>query len=154
MKKTDIKKIITVLLLAALVPVLCGADKKNVKLLRHNLIDLDKAIELAEWGGDTTGNADESGAEETSATDNDKEGTAVISEPVITSVKVIITGKTIKMDGIECSPDELAQKIENTCKKDSKVFLIDDYAEAHVYRSVNDILLEEQKKTGFSYEAD
>ncbi|MBO4903793.1 MAG: hypothetical protein J5367_01070 [Lachnospiraceae bacterium] len=152
MKKTDIRKIITVLLLTALVPVLCGADKKNVKLLRHNLIDLDKAIELAEWGGDTR--TDESGAEETSAKDDDKEGTAVISEPVITSVKVIITGKTIKVDGIECSPDELAKKIEDTCNKDSKVFLIDDYAEAHVYRSINDILLKEQEKTGFSYEAD
>lgn len=135
--------------------VLVGFGTNTVTLLRKSrVIDLQKAIEFAKPGGDEGEQAD------TTAKDNPE--SKDIPEPVVTesqsgptSVKIIISGKTIKIDGaIVQTPDLVENKIREIFRVDNTYELIDDYAEAHVYKGVIKVLEKLNEDIGLKYSVD
>ena len=50
--------------------------------------------------------------------------------------------------------EELIKHIEETHKGTIKIHLKDNYAEAHVYHTVDDRLFDFCKESGFNYDAD
>ena len=132
--------------------VLVGFGANTVTLLRKSkVIDLQKAIEFAKPGGDEGEKAD------TTAKDNpDKKE---VPEPVNTeiqagptSVKIIVSGKTIKIDGaIVNNPDLVESKIREIFKVENTYELLDDYAEAHVYKDVINVLAKLNQDIGLEY---
>ena len=123
--------------------------KKSVDLLKKNLIDLDKAIEAARWGTDEK-NADS----EKDKTDKDssKTGSASNNKSYVSTIKVRIYGKKIFIDGEECNKEDIEKKIKEKYSGNQKLIIIDDYAEAHVYRAVDELLVRLSDAMGFEYE--
>lgn len=142
--KNKTNRRITITLLALCVLLLVGFGKKTVELLNNTLlIDLDKAIVLSSVG--TEGNRDaDSDLEETD------EGSVA---PVKTQVLVITIrdtqikyGRTVVADA-----SKLKELLVNDIKTGDSVRLVDDYAEAHVYRDVLGLLDELSGNIGFTY---
>ena len=152
MRWTKLRKIVIISFFMMSGILLVGFGKKKVDLLVKNLIDLDKAIEVAEWG-------DDSEKEENDKKDDSKEnsenkavsinGTKFNSQ---LTINVRIRGKKIYIDGNECAIDELEKRVKDKVSGSTKVRLSDDYAEAHIYREVNDILSRLSDTLGFEYD--
>ena len=148
------KKAILIMLALSCMLLFIGAGKKNVRLLRHGLIDLDKAIELARWGGEEKGSSSDSVSENEESDSDDSspgQGGSTSSAKGRALIKIAIHVKQIELDGQECDIDDLEEKLEELCSRDSNVLLTDDYAEAHVYRRVNDIITGLRDRIGFAY---
>ncbi len=136
--------------LLAVMLLICGFATDPVDLLKDHLIDLDKAIELAQWG---TGEEDVSEEEDEDETEAEPAGGAAEEEdPTPPSVMIRIRGKQIFIEGAECGAGELEEKIRSVCSGDERVLLHDDYAEAHVYRNADAILAGLSDEIGFTYE--
>lgn len=153
MKAIRNKKAILIMPALACMLLFTGAGKKNVRLLKHGLIDLDKAIELARWGGEENGSSDSVSENEESDSDYSSQGQGGSSSSAKgrALIKIVINVKQIELDGRECDIDDLEEKLEELCSRDSNVLLTDDYAEAHVYRRVNDIITGLRDRIGFAY---
>ena len=123
--------------------------KKSVDLLKKNLIDLDKAIEAASWGTDEK-KADTE--KENKDKDSSETGSASNNKSYVTTIKVRIYGKKIFIDGEECTKEEVEKKIKAKYTGNQKLTIIDDYAEAHVYRDVDELLVRLSDSMGFEYE--
>ena len=150
MRWTKLRKIVIISFFMMSGILLVGFGKKKVDLLVKNLIDLDKAIEVAEWPDDPI---EDDPTEDDSTEDED--------EPVSTdstrlnyqlTINVRIRGKKIYIDGNECAIDELEKRVKDKVSGSTKVRLSDDYAEAHIYREVNDILSRLSDTLGFEYD--
>ena len=58
---------------------------------------------------------------------------------------------TLKYDGKTCNaPEDVRRRITSAGKKEDMLILVDDYAEAHRYKKVLE-MLEELKKMGYQY---
>ncbi len=155
------KKIILILLVILSVLVLSGWGEKSVELLNNTLlIDLDKAIKDAPIGNQ--GNTLMSGelpSEETSAHSSESHPLQE-SEALQEEKKITITIRDTKItynDRVYSSVEEC--DLENKIKAENKngiyhVQLVDDYAEAHVYREVLAILRELNKTAGIEISFD
>ncbi len=111
-------------------------DKKPVELLNEDppLIDLDQAIQEAKFG--QNGNREATQEEELSGK---------VAEHTIT-----VRDEAIKYDGKICPTIEHLKKRIMGNPKEELLHLEDDYAEAHCYRAVLE-LLEELKGNGYRY---
>ena len=133
------KKIILILLVILSVLVLSGWGKKSVELLNNTLlIDLDKAIKDAP--------IENHPFQESEALQEEKKITITIRDTKITY-----------NDRVYSSVEEC--DLENKIKAENKngiyhVQLVDDYAEAHVYREVLAILRELNKTAGIEISFD
>ncbi len=141
-KKTAVIFFLLVFSLSAI-----GWGKKSVDLLKKDLLDLDKAIDAANWGiEDNPQAADESNTEtedNSSVSKNNSFGE---------TIKVRINGERIFVDGEETGKGELEKKIKTNYSGREKVRLFDDYAEAHIYKEVNGILTGLSNSMGFEYD--
>lgn len=126
--------------------VLVGFGANTVTLLRKSkVIDLQRAIELAKPGGDEGKQAD------TTAIDN-PESASIEEQAGLKTVRIIVSGKTIKIDGaIVNSPDLVEGKIREIFKVENTYELLDDYAEAHVYKDVIHVLEKLNTDIGLKY---
>ncbi len=135
----------------------CGfsTQKEPVDLLKSKLIDLDKAIDLAQWGAKPEADSEDESEEDadSQATSGWKTVTGV-EESAPKTIKVRVHGTKAFLDGEECKPEELEEKIRALCTGNESVLLLDDYAEAHVYRDADRILSRLMEEIGFSYEAE
>ena len=123
------KKAIKIFFLLITVLALCSWGEKSVELLdSRKLIDLDKAIDISTPGG--TSFLDD----EEKESDTEQNGSQNHSSKLLT---ITITGEKIAYDQKAVSGTEkLAKKIRMDLKDGMKISLVDDYAEAHVYRDV------------------
>lgn len=137
------KKILLTILCLSSIIFLCAAAENKIKFSKEEkLIDLHKAIEFAKPGGESM---EESEGSADSGTPNEDEESVI----VISIRDVIIT-----YNGIPLENKDLEQLLRWDCKENVRFCLVDDFAEAHVYRSVLKQLNELHSEIGlkFSYE--
>ena len=149
--------------------VLIGWGRKEVKLLDGNkkkLIDLKKAIELAKPGGSAGDLKEESEAASESNTVEDDEAPESESNAVHDSIDdvakdivIIIRDENISYscgnDNRDSIPDtQLESRIRLDFASGAQVTLLDNFAEAHVYRNVRGILEKLKNDIGLTYRED
>ncbi len=167
MKQTNKKRIGMAIFLLLCASLMCGFGKKSVELTTDALINLDKAIEISVLGVEETRKTKEKDTQKEkssdSSTEKSNESKQVNSvEPAgngkkeIETIKVRIREREIFVHGedVAISTNELSKKIKQLYTGSEKVRLIDDYAEAHVYREADEILLGLSSEMGFKYDAD
>ncbi|WP_029322015.1 hypothetical protein [Butyrivibrio sp. AE3004] len=167
MKQTNKRRLGLTILSVLCAFLICGFGKKSVELTKDNLIDLDKAIEISVLGVEETGKTKEKDTVKEKTTDSSKEksGEAKKANEVATAnnggkknvtIKVRIRDREIFVNGEDTaiSVDELSKKIKQIYTGGEKVRLIDDYAEAHIYREADEILRGLSSEMGFKYDAD
>jgi len=143
-KKSDKKPYIVPLLLFILL--LLGAwGSKPVELLDDSkLIDLNKAIDFARPGGELI------------TPDVTLFTTAVTTEPQVVETEIIISirGEMISYNGAECVFEDLEDKIRKMSKEHVTFKLVDDFAEAHLYKKILELLreLKEEIQLRYTYE--
>ncbi len=153
MKVMNKKKLIVSMIISATAVIISGWGFKRVELLTEGrLIDLEKAIEMAPFGSDEDVTEPEQDEEVIEDTKEDPEGQAETVTSKI--IRVRIRGKEIFIDGEKCEAEDVAGALEKKCTSLDKVRLLDDYAEAHVYRKVDKIIEGSGKAIGFEYEAE
>lgn len=139
--------------------ILVGWKIKPVELLDNKpLIDLNSAIQEPSWGkeGSTDNNLDETPQEENISEISDSEAANTV-QPVAEEKEylvVTIHGEEILLNGgivkdIQVLRDRLLQQYS----ENMIVSLEDDYAEAHLYKEVRDMLKQlEQEVDSFKYD--
>lgn len=153
------KKILTTVLCLSSVLLLCAWGTEKVTFLdKGKLIDLQKAIEFAKPGAN---HADGSEGDNSSKPDSENENGNVPEVPVKDRIIVIsIRDEIITYNGSVYKEEilENTEAFENMLIRDNKdkteFKLVDDFAEAHVYKCVLEILKKQHSETGlkFTYE--
>lgn len=135
--------------------VLVGFGANTVTLLRRSkVIDLHKAIEFAKPGGDE-GQQTDTTAKDNPDSKDDSEQEMVETQSGPVRVKIIVSGKTIKIDGtIVQNSDAVESKLREIFRVNNTYELIDDYAESHVYKDVIGVLEKLNTDIGLVYSAD
>ena len=136
------KKTLKIIFLLVTVITLCSWGEKAVELLdSRKLIDLEKAIEISTPGGAAIFEDDQND------TDTEQNGSQNPSSKilVVTIRDEQITYNQKSVSGVE----ELAKKVRMDLKEGMKISLVDDYAEAHVYRDVLKALKEIRSEQNF-----
>lgn len=162
------KKKIKILLFALVAMfILVGWGKKEVRLLDSSkLIDLNKAIELAKPGGnagdseeevDNPSDSSASDEEETSEAENHAVHDSIDETPK--NIVIIIRGKKISYSCGSVTRDSISDRqLERIIRLDfvsgTQVTLMDDFAEAHVYMTVREVLDKLKNDIGLSYKED
>jgi hypothetical protein len=123
------KKSLKIIFLLATVRALCSWGEKAVELLdSRKLIDLEKAIDVSLPGGAAIFE------DEGNDSDTEQDGSQNSSSKLLV---VTVHGEQITYNQKSVSgADELAKKVSMDLKDGMKISLVDDYAEAHVYRDV------------------
>ncbi|MCR4745178.1 MAG: hypothetical protein K5894_08100 [Lachnospiraceae bacterium] len=152
MKRIKNKKLIIISFLFLFAVSAIGWGKKSVELLNKDLLNLDKAIDAAEWGSDDLA-ANENEIEDENDSESTKNNNSAVSSNTVNSetIKIRINGKRIFVNGEECSKEEIEKKLRVFYSGKEMVRIFDDYAEAHVYRAVDEILTELSNSMGFEY---
>lgn len=143
------RKSMVVFLVFLSVMLLAGWGKKQVELLNDNkLIDLSKAIENCK-GGDSLKPSDNTGTDIESS-----EGTQSDSQDTMGEKEIIISvrNKSVTYDNVEWKNlNTIESKIRLDFKENVVFKLVDDFAEAHVYRYLMKVLSELQSEIGITY---
>ena len=128
-----------ILLAAAL---FIGWKVKPVELIDDKLlIDLDTAIVEAGWGQE--GNPDDAPDDTKQEGDKDNNNTGTTDKPNTSknTITVAVQGEKITLDGVTVKDAAtLRSRLSAVLESDSTVVLEDNYAEAHVYRDVLQVL--------------
>lgn len=158
------KKKYTILFVIFSLMLLAGWGKKNVELLNDKkLIDLDAAIGICIPGANAAQASDnvvnQSDAE--NEEHNEENMTAEIAlddkerideEKQVRVIK--IRAREIVYETVETDIDELKNKIKQDNGKNVTFKLVDDFAEAHVYKEVKSMLSELEQEIGLKYSND
>ena len=158
------KKKYTILFVIFSLMLLAGWGKKNVELLNDKkLIDLDAAIGICIPGADAAQASDnvvnQSDAE--NEEHNEENMTAEIAlddkerideEKQVRVIK--IRAREIVYETVETDIDELKNKLKQDNGKNVTFKLVDDFAEAHVYKEVKSMLSELEQEIGLKYSND
>ena len=147
-------------LMAVSLLVLAGFGKKSVELLSDKkLIDLNAAIALCLPGADSA-KPEDTGSPEVTKTPAKPSATPRPPATPTTKPKpstVIISVRDQKITYNSGGKIELS-KLETRIRQDARVVagfkLVDDFAEAHVYRDVIEILEKLEEELGISYTRD
>lgn len=140
---------IAVLFVLLSVMLLAGWGKKQVELLDDKkLIDLSKAIENCK-GGDLLKPSDNpDGVVEPGEDSLSDSGDTVSEKEIVISVR----NKTVTYDTVEWKNiKNLEMKIRQDFKEKVVFKLVDNYAEAHVYRYIMKVLADLEAEIGITY---
>ena len=128
---------------------LLGAWGENVELLddKKKLIDLDNAIEFARPGGGsaTQQEGDTEGKPPEEAAGGDT------NIPVTNVIEITIQGRTVYYNGKELGSDSFVNKLTDDNAKGRTFVLVDDYADASVYKNVRKTMREQKEKNGLEF---
>ncbi|MBD5515844.1 MAG: hypothetical protein HDR06_14690 [Lachnospiraceae bacterium] len=138
--------LVSVLLFMALC-LLAGFGSKPIELLdKGRLIDLDKAIQNADFGkvGSETSIKEKNQEEpQENLGDQNKIEEVETAEKKKETYKIIVRGETILFEDRKCkNTEELKKLITPLSSEKSGISLLDDYAEAHIYREVLEVIKE------------
>ena len=151
--RIHMKRILLIIMLLIIAIPLCAFDSKDpVELLIVNLIDLDKAIERAEWGGTLEEESSEEDNQEETETSAKPNSTDSNTNNYSSSMTITVKKKDIILDEQIIITDDLRTLIKENVSKEKTVYLQDSYAEAHIYRATKRIIEEEKKEIGFDFE--
>ncbi|MBO6137609.1 MAG: hypothetical protein J6O71_03260 [Lachnospiraceae bacterium] len=158
------RKVTLLLFMLTAFALLTGWGKKEVRLLDSSkLIDLSKAIELAKPGGsagdsEEPSESEESG-EEGKVSGNSSQELQESLSPAYQRIVIRIRGEQIFYTHGRYSQDDIsAAGLESALRSDyvpgREVILMDDFAEAHVYKEVCGVLDELKSSIGLAYKED
>lgn len=151
--RIQMKRILLIITLLIIAIPLCAFESKDpVELLIVNLIDLDKAIERAEWGGTLEEETSEEDNQEETETSDKPDSANSNTDNYTSSVTITVNMKDIILDEKIITTDDLRKFIKENITKEKTVYLRDSYAEAHVYRAAISVIEEEKKEIGFHFE--
>lgn len=161
------KRVSILLFVLSIMLVLVGWGKKEVKLLDSSkLIDLNKAIELAKPGG-LSGDLEEESetASESVSSNDDKETVAEnqtehenldeANKNIVIRIRddeIFYTCET--MNSVKISASQVEDRIRLDYTSGAQVTLMDDFAESHVYKSVQEVLDVLRSDIGLIYKED
>lgn len=153
------KRFLTIVLCLSSVLILCAWGTKKVELLdNQKLIDLEKAIEFAKPGADSAvGSEGENSGESDSGNESGNAPEVPVKDRIIV---ISIRDEIITYNGSVYKEEilENTEAFENMLIRDNKdkteFKLVDDFAEAHVYKCVLEILKKLHSETDlkFTYE--
>ena len=142
------KRLITGVLFLATI-LLIAWKVKPVELIDDKLlIDLDLTIQDADFGQeDGTDDSDVPGNEQ----DDNTPDIAPTAEPEsLEEITIVIRGEKTKINNVTMHNLSTVEKLlDMKCSKDTRVYLTDDYAEAHVYKQVYELLKKKQLEIPF-----
>lgn len=152
MRLTNKKKLIVAIIILSCTLLIGGWGKQKVELLTDGkLIDLEKAIEMAQPGVDEKSQKEEVAEqqEEPVNTEEDQKTTDLNKK----TITVVVRGSQISFNGTTCKVEEISKMTKQSCTASDRVKLMDDFAEAHVYHKVDEILNGLSQSIGFEYDA-
>lgn len=144
--KRKIEIFLTVCVLATF---LVGWGNKKIELLDNNkLINLDKAIEYAKPGGSWSKNTEDQ-LEENISVNNECKEDIIVGD---TNVKYIyVKDEQVIYDGTNISEEKLSEVIERDYREQITFVLVDDWAEASLYRRIRQKLDNLHESIGLSF---
>jgi len=150
------KKIVILISLAFCLLLVGWGAKKTVDLLNdQKLIDLSLAIQDANIGteGSQDGTEGREDGQDRGSEDGDGEDSETVPDPFQGQTHTIsIRHKTILCDDVvRDNVGALRNYLVSACDRGDMVYLVDDYAEAHVYREVLALLDSLVKLEGIEY---
>ena len=154
------KKYTMLVLLLCSVCFLAGWGKKNVELLDDKkLIDLNAAIERCIPGANEAEQTENEGKEEKKESeDGEKEKNPAEKENIEEAemIRVIrVRNRTITYRAVEYTDvSKLKEKIRQDNGRKVTFKLVDDFAEAHIYKEVMFVLTELESEIGLKYSKD
>lgn len=131
---------------------LAGWGKKQVELLNDKkLIDLNAAIGICMPGVDTSDhNANDHDSEDRRSQETQTGTDSAGNEEKIIVIR--IRGEKVTYDSVQLTGlDSLKNRIRQDCGDKVSFRLVDDFAEAHVYKEVLKMLSELKSETGLTY---
>ncbi|MBO5552364.1 MAG: hypothetical protein J5966_10445 [Lachnospiraceae bacterium] len=147
--------LIYILLFAA---VLSGFEKRRIELQNNPntpLIDLDKAIDRAKWGTDSSDGAAADKAADTVSADGVSGNAASGRINTGKSFMIKVRGRSIRLNGTELKDaNGLKARLAAEYKNGDSVRLTDDYADADIYREVLNVLNGLAETEGLVYSGD
>lgn len=139
------KSIKSVLFVMLAVPLLCAIGE-NVELLdNRKLIDLDKAIEFARPGGDSI-TPQEGDSEIPPESETVQGGTSQTSV-----VEIRIEGVSVYYNGKKLGTEDFRKKLTDDKDRGRTFVLVDDFAEAKVYKRVRNTLRKLRDDIGLEF---
>lgn len=134
---------------------LVGWGKKQVELLNDKkLIDLNAAMGICMPGADTPDhNANDQESEERRSQETQTGTDSAGDEEKIIVIRV--RGEKVTYDSVQLTGlDSLKNRIRRDCGDKVSFRLMDDFAEAHVYKEILKMLSELKSETGLTYTMD
>lgn len=143
------RKIEIILTVCVLGTFLVGWGNKKIELLDNNkLINLDKAIEYAKPGGAWSKNTEDQ-LEENISVNNEYKEDIIAGD---TNVKYIyVKDEQVIYDGTNISEEKLSEVIECDYREQITFVLVDDWAEASLYRRIRQKLDNLHESIGLSF---
>ncbi len=144
------RKMRLLLVTLAVAMVFAGWKIKPVELIDDKLlIDLDVQIQDAGWGQEDSPDDSSSG---NSPEDKNPEIDVTVNPEENAEIMVVIRGEKILVNEVHIKTISTLEKYLDKCLEqqggtDIMVCLVDDYAEAHVYKKVYSLLGEVQART-------
>lgn len=135
---------------------LVGFGKNSVELLSDKpLINLDLAIQNTSIGNGGNAGLEGDDKDDKIEDDSSKENNGVVAPPTIRSrtYRISIRNTSVNYQGILYTDmEKLRDDILSVYKSDDVIILFDDFAEAHAYKKVLEILDELSQSDGIHYE--
>lgn len=146
----DKKRIILLLVLCMMAAVLVAWKLKPVELIDEKiLIDLDATVQDADYGQEDSG-ADDSDVPDFKEDDGTPDIAPTVSPETMEEITIVIRGEKTKINDVTMHNLSTVEKfLDMKCSEDTRVYLMDDYAEAHVYKSVQELLQKKQSEIPF-----
>lgn len=134
------KRIILLAVISLMAALLVAWKLKPVELIDDKLlIDLDTTVQDADWGKENIREETDSPVIVPTAAPEDLE-----------EITLLIRGERLKVNDVSMhSLDTVEKLLDMKCGEGTRVYLIDDYAEAHVYKSVLELLRRKQTQIPF-----
>ena len=143
------KKISLLLMLVMMAAALAAWKLKPVELIDSKLlIDLDIAIQDADFGQEDSG--DDSDAPDHKEDDGTPDIAPTAAPEVWEEITIVIRGEKTKINDVTIHTlSALEMVLDKTCGEGTRVYLMDDYAEAHAYKGVYEFLMQKQTEIPF-----
>ncbi len=144
------KKRIFLLVLCVVAALLAAWKLKPVELIDNKLlIDLDATILDADWGQEDSA-GDDSEAPDSKEDDGIPDVAPTAAPETWEEITIVIRGEKTKINDVTMHNLSTVEKfLDMKCGEGTRVYLTDDYAEAHVYREVYELLRQKQLEIPF-----
>lgn len=144
------KKTILLLILVMMAAVLLAWKTRPVELIDDKLlIDLDATIQDADWGQEDSGD-DDSDAPTSTEDDGTPDIAPTAAPETWEEITIVICGEKTKINDVTMHNLSTVEKfLDMKCGENTRVYLVDDYAEAHAYKDVYELLQQKQLEIPF-----
>ncbi len=125
------KKFLLIILCLTSILFLCAwAEQAVILNTDEKLIDLSKAIDFVKPGGEALEESDEADGEKPTGADVDNSGNAQ------TVIVISVRNETVTYNGTLLGEKSIEELLSRDNRENVRFCLVDDFAEAHVYKAI------------------